>query len=76
MGERSSSQVQKAKERLVKLLAAEPGFVGAGISTGMSGQYEIIVLVADETSPVLAKMPVEWEGIPVRTKISGVPKKL
>jgi len=75
MGEHLSSRTQKAKQRLVKLLAAEPGFVGAGVSVGMSGQDEIIVLVAGANSPVLAKVPREWEGILVRTEVSGIPKK-
>jgi len=72
---RPSSRIQKAKQALVKVLSAEPGFVGAGVSVGMSGQYEIVVMVMDATSPVLAKVPSEWEGIPVRTQIGGTPKK-
>jgi len=60
---------------LTKLLAAEPGFVGAGVSAGLAGQYEIIVLVTDDSSPVLAKVPNEWEGISIRTQIGGVPQK-
>lgn len=75
MGRRPSSRAQKAKERLTKLLAAEQGFVGAGVSLGTSGEDEIIVLVTDATSAVLAKVPGEWEGIPVRTQVGGIPKK-
>ena len=59
----------------MKLLSAEPGFIGAGVSAGITGQYEIIVLVEDAKSPVLAKVPSEWEGIPVKTEIAGVPRK-
>ena len=76
MAARTSAQVEKAKRKLIKLLASEPGFVGAGISRGASGQYEIIVLVKEASSPVLDKTPSEWEGIPVRTQIGGVPRKL
>jgi hypothetical protein len=76
MAKRSSSQAERAKRALIKLLLDEPGFVGAGISIGVSGHYEIVILVKDEKSPVLRKAPREWEGIPVRTQIAGVPKKL
>lgn len=69
------SQVQKAKQSLVKRLVAEPGFVGAGVSTGVSGEFVIIVLVEESTSPVLAKVPKEWQGIPVRTEVGGTPRK-
>ncbi len=75
MGERTS-RLQKAKTALGKLLAAEPGFVGVGISAGSADQYEIVVMVTDGQSPVLAKVPTEWEGIPVRTQVGGIPKKL
>lgn len=75
MVKRPLSRVEKAKRRLVKQLAAEPGFVGVGVAVGMAGQYEILVLVTDATSPVLAKVPSEWEGIPVRTEVGGIPKK-
>lgn len=74
-GGRRSSQVQKAKEALVKLLADEPGFVGVGVSVGTSGEQEIVVLVTEATSPVVAKVPNTWKGIPVRTQIGGPPKK-
>lgn len=69
------SRVQKARQALVRLLSDEPGFVGAGVSVGISGQYEIIVLVEDAKSPVLAKVPSEWEGVLVRREIGGVPRK-
>ena len=75
MVERPSLRVQKAKQRLVERLSGEPGFVGAGVSARGPGQYEIIVLVTDATSPVMAKVPSEWEGIPVRTEVGGIPKK-
>lgn len=75
MAERTSSQVERAKRKLVKLLEGEPGFVGAGISMGTSGQYEIVVLVKDASSPVVEKAPSEWEGILVRTQVGGIPKK-
>lgn len=75
MGERAS-RLQKAKTALGKLLAAEPGFVGVGISAGSADQYEIVVMVTDSQSPVLAKVPTEWQGIPVRTQVGGIPKKL
>ncbi len=72
---RPSSRVEKAKQRLVKRLAHEPGFVGAGVSTDQSGQEEIVVLVTDAKSPLMRKVPIEWEGIPVRTEVGGTPKK-
>lgn len=75
MTKRKPSRLEKAKRMVVALLKDEPGFVGAGISMGTSGQYEIIVLVKDESSPVVEKAPRECEGIPVRTQISGAPRK-
>lgn len=68
-------KIEKAKKRLVNLLAGEPGFVGAGVSAGRSGQYEITVIVVESASPVLAKVPTVWEGFPVRTQIGGIPEK-
>ena len=76
MAERPSARAEEAKRRLVRLLAAEPGFVGAGISASSSGELEITVLVVDRASPVVAKIPSEWEGIPVRTSVGGTPRKL
>ncbi len=75
MAARPPARVQKAKRALERRLASEPGFVGAGVTTGGSGGYEIVVLVVEHTSPVLTKVPPQWDGIPVRTQVSGVPKK-
>lgn len=75
MTKRTPPHVERVKRKLVQLLANEPGFVGAGISRGMSGQYEIIVLVKDASSSVIEKAPHESEGIPVRIQIAGAPKK-
>ena len=75
VADRASSQAQRAKVTLGKLLAAEPGFVGVGLSAGTAGQYEIIVLVMDAESPVLTKVPSQWEGMPVRTQVGGRPRK-
>lgn len=69
------ARVQKAKQALVKKLVAEPGFVGAGVSAGISGEFEIVVLVEKSTSPVLAKVPQDWQGVPVRAEVSGPPRK-
>jgi hypothetical protein len=68
-------KIEKAKKRLVNLLAGETGFVGAGVSVDQSGQYEITVIAVESASPVLAKVPRVWEGFPVRTQIGGIPKK-
>ena len=76
MAKRAPSQVERAKRAVIQMLAGEAGFVGAGVSKNASGQVEILVLVTDDQSPVLSKVPSEWEGIPVRTQIGGVPKKL
>ncbi len=75
MTERLPARVRQAKRTLAERLAAEPGFVGAGISTGRSGGYEIVVLVSDAACPALAKVPDQWEGIPVRAEVSGTPRK-
>ena len=75
MAARPPARVQKAKRTLAERLASEPGFVGAGVTTGGSGKYEIVVLVVKRTSPVLTKVPPQWEGIPVRTRVSGIPRK-
>lgn len=71
----SSSELQKAKRGLSKFLREEQGFVGVGISFGSTGQQEIVVFVAESTSPVLAKVPTEWQGLAVRTEVSGFPRK-
>ena len=68
-------RAQRAKEALVKRLADQPGFVGVGISQNPAGQFEIVVMVVEQTSPVLAKVPPRWQGIPVRTQVGGVPRK-
>ncbi len=75
MAERPPARIESAKRSLVKRLAGEEGFVGAGVSTDSSGQYEIVVLVMEQTSPVLAKVPAEWEGFRVRAQAGGVPRK-
>ena len=59
-------RLERAKSALVKRLAGEPGFVGAGISRSDAGQYEIVVMVVEQTSPVLAKVPPR--GAPVRLR--------
>lgn len=68
-------RLQRAKDALVKRLMDEPGFVGAGISMSATGEYEIVVMVVETTSPALAKVPQRWQGIPVRAQIGGVPRK-
>lgn len=75
MGEYAPSQVRQAKTALGKLLATEVGFVGVGLAAGTKGRYEIVVMVMEANSPVLAKVPTEWEGIPVRAQVGGIPKK-
>lgn len=75
MGERLPSQITKAKTELARYLSGEPSFVGLGIGAGKSGRYEIVVFVAEETSPLLAKVPHSWQGFPVRTEVTGAPKK-
>ncbi len=56
-------------------MAGKPGFVGAGLSVRPSGEYEIVVMVVEKSSPVVEAIPTEWEGIPVRTMVGGAPKK-
>ena len=75
MAYRPPARVQKAKRSLVKELSGRPGFVGAGVSVRSSGHYEIVVMVIEKPSAILADVPREWEGIPVRTQVGGVPKK-
>jgi hypothetical protein len=75
VGEHPPSRIRQAKSALGKLLAAEVGFVGVGLTAGTQGGYEIVVMVMEANSPVLAKVPAEWEGIPVRAQVGGIPKK-
>lgn len=75
MFQSSSSELQKAKRGLSKLLREEQGFVGVGVSLGSAGRPEIVVFVAEMTSPVLAKVPSEWQGVAVRTEVSGFPRR-
>ena len=75
MAARLPDKVQRAKEALVRVLSAEKGFVGAGITKRGSGRYEIVVMVVESASPVRAKVPHTWQGVPVRLQVSGVPRK-
>ncbi len=75
MPEAMPARLQKAKRSLTKKLAGAQGFVGAGVTTDASGGYEFVVLVVHRTSPVLLQVPAEWEGVPVRTEVSGAPRK-
>jgi len=75
MATRLPAKVQRARQTLVRRLAAEPGFVGAGIARDASGAYEIVVMVMGEASPVVTKVPEQWQGIRVRTRVGGVPRK-
>jgi len=75
MTKRASAKVQRARRSLVKELSGKPGFVGAGISVAASGDYEIVVMVVEQASPVVDDVPPEWEGIPVRTLVGGSPRK-
>lgn len=69
------SQIGKAKQELIKLLARDEGFVGAGVTSTKAGHWEIVVLVRDSESPVAAHVPKFWKGFPVRTQRSGAPRK-
>lgn len=75
MADRPPARIQRAKRSLVKRLSGKAGFVGAGVSLSPSGYYELVVVVVEEASPILADVPREWEGIPVRTQIGGTPRK-
>ncbi|MGQ0570005.1 MAG: hypothetical protein ACT4P5_10825 [Armatimonadota bacterium] len=75
MAEPSSYRVQKAKQSLARKLMGELGFIGAGLSTRKSGQREIIVLITDAASPVASKVPKEWQGISVKMKVGGIPRR-
>lgn len=74
-GARTPLRTVKAKQSLVRRLAREPGFVGAGVAADPAGQPEIVVLVAARCSPVLAKVPDRWQGIPVRVQVTGAVRK-
>ena len=69
------SHIGKAKQELVKLLARDEGFVGAGVASTKAGDWEIVVLVTDKDSPAAARVPKVWKGFPVRTERSGAPRK-
>ena len=69
------SRVRRAKQTLTRRLAGEPGFVGAGISAGASGDPEILVMVEAPDSTVLSKVPAKVAGISVRTQVGGKPRK-
>lgn len=75
MAERLSSRITKAKDQPAKHLSLASSLVGVGIGAKPSGEYEIVVFVADEANPVLAKAPHSWQGFPVRTEVTGIPKK-
>ncbi len=75
MTEETPARIRKAKRSLAKRLAGTRGFVGAGVSVDASGRVVFVVMVVDRTSPALSQVPSEWEGVPVRTEISGAPRK-
>jgi hypothetical protein len=75
MADRPPARVLRAKRSLVKALSGKPGFVGAGVAQASAGRYEIVVMVVEKTSAILTEVPGEWEGIPVKTQISGAPRK-
>jgi hypothetical protein len=75
VGAQPSFRIRQAKTALGKQLATEDGFVGVGLAAGTKGGYEIVVMVMEANSPVLAKIPTEWAGIPVRAQVGGIPKK-
>lgn len=74
-GTRLPARMVKAKQSLARRLAGEPGFVGAGVAADPAGQPEIVILVAARGSPVLAKVPDRWQGIPVRVQVTGAARK-
>lgn len=76
MADRPPARVLRAKRTLVKELSGKPGFVGAGVAQASEGHYEIVVMVVEKTSAILARVPAEWEGVPVRTQVGGAPRKL
>lgn len=75
MAERPPARVERARRTLLRRLSGKPGFVGAGVARGPSGDYEIVVIVVEKASPVLADVPQTCEGIPVRTQVGGTPRK-
>ena len=78
----SSSKVQRAKQALEKRLSSVGGFVGTGLTELPSGEPAILVLVtaadcaAAKECAALMEAPRTWQGIPVRTEVIGVPRRL
>lgn len=75
MADRPPARVLKAKRTLVKQLSGKPGFVGAGVAQADEGHYEIVVMIVEKAHALFADVPAEWEGVPVRTQVSGAPRK-
>jgi len=75
MSNPNPSQINNAKQELVKLLAMEEGFVGAGVASSKVVDLEIVVRVKDRNSAVVAHVPKVWQGFSVRTEVSGTPRK-
>ena len=76
MPERPPASVRLARASLAKRLQREEGYVGAGLSAGDDGRYEILVLVEHANCAASRKAPSEWQGVRVRVEVSGVPRRL
>lgn len=55
----------------VKELMAIPGVVGVAVGALDDGTPYIMVLVVEETSEIIQKVPTVLEGHPVRIVVSG-----
>jgi hypothetical protein len=80
--QRATVKINRAKQALEKRLSPLDGFVGTGVTSLPSGEPAILVLVAASQCAavrecaVLTEAPRRWQGIPVRTEVVGVPRKL
>ena len=69
------TRANEARRSLMRKLAAQDGLTGVGLGEPHPGEFEIVVFVEAEDSPVRRKVPDVWEEFPVSTVISGRPRK-
>jgi hypothetical protein len=69
------TRANRAKRRLMKQLGTEDGLIGLGIQERAPDCLEIVAHVSSEGCAVRKRIPMEWEGFPVRVIVTGLPSK-
>jgi hypothetical protein len=67
-------EIRRIKTRYSQDLLSKPGVAGVGIEKGESGEYELVVHLADDAAR--ATVPHELDGQKIRFVASGPFRKL